>query len=127
MSVSRILLVFMRAAAAVQVVLGIGFWSGRWDGLVNVHMAIGALFVISLWIIAGISSARGGPGRLVGLAFVWGVVVLALGMTQRSMLVGDLHWIVRVVHLVVSLASLPIAERLVAAPRAAQRAARVAA
>ena len=119
MGSSRLLLMYMRAAAAVQVVLGIGFWTGRWAGLVNVHMAIGSLFVISLWVIAGIASARRAPGGLVGLAFVWGVVVLALGMTQRSILVGDLHWIVRVVHLVVSLASMPMAERLVAWQRPA--------
>lgn len=117
MGVSRMLLMFMRAAAAVQVILGIGFWTGHWAGLVSVHMAIGALFVISLWIIAGISSARGLPGRLVGLAFVWGIVVVALGMTQRSILIGDLHWIVRVVHLAVSMAAMPIAERLVAGQR----------
>jgi hypothetical protein len=119
MNVSRILLLFMRAAAAVQVILGIGFWTGHWANLVNAHMAIGALFVISLWVIAGIASARGGPGRLVGLAFVWGVVVVAFGMTQRSILIGDLHWIVRVLHLVISGAALPIAERLVAAQRPA--------
>ena len=119
MGVSRLFLMFMRAAAAVQVVLGIGFWTGRWAGLVNVHTAIGSLFVISLWVIAGIASARRAPGGLVGLAFVWGMVVLALGMTQRSILVGDLHWIVRVVHLVVSLASMPMAERLVAWQRPA--------
>jgi hypothetical protein len=77
-------------------------------------MAIGLLFVISLWVISGLASARGGPARLVGLGFVWGVVVLALGMTQRSILIGDLHWIIRVLHLVVSVAAMPIAERLVA-------------
>lgn len=116
MSVSRILLVFMRAAMAVQVILGIGFWTGRWIDLVNVHMAIGLLFVISLWVISGIAIAHGRPGRLVGLGFVWGVVVLALGMTQQSILVGDLHWIVRVLHLAVGVAAMPIAERLVTGP-----------
>lgn len=119
MSVSRILLVFMRAAMAVQVILGIGFWAGHWTSLVNVHMAIGSLFVISLWVISGIAGAHGRPGRVVAFGFVWGVVVLALGMTQQSILVGDLHWIVRVLHLVVGIAAMPIAERLVAGPQAA--------
>ena len=86
MSISRILLVFMRAAMAVQVILGIGFWTGHWTNLVNVHMAIGALFVVALWVIAGIASAHGRPGRLVAFGFVWGVVVLALGMTQQGIL-----------------------------------------
>lgn len=114
MSVSRILLVFMRAAMAVQVILGIGFWTGHWANLVGAHMAIGALFVIALWVIAGIAAARGGPARLVAFGFVWGVVVLALGMTQQRILIGDLHWMIRIVHLVVGIAAMPIAERLVA-------------
>ena len=119
MSISRILLVFMRAAMAVQVIVGIGFWTGHWTSLVNVHMAIGSLFVISLWVISGIAGAHGRPGRVVAFGFVWGVVVLALGMTQQSILVGDLHWIVRVLHLAVGIAAMPIAERLVAGPQSA--------
>lgn len=119
MSISRILLVFMRAAIAVQLIVGIGFWTGHWTNLVNVHMAIGVLFVLSLWVIAGIASAHGRPGRFVAFGFVWGVVVLALGMTQQSILVGDLHWIVRVLHLLVGIGAMPIAERLVAGPQPA--------
>src|SRR6476659_3407111 len=119
MNISRILLVFMRAAIAVQVILGIGFWTGDWVNLVNVHMAIGSLFVVALWVIAGIAAAHGRPGRLVAFGFVWGVVVLALGMTQQGILVGSLHWIIRVLHLAVGIAAMPIAERLVAAPQPA--------
>ena len=114
MSVSRILLVFMRAAMAVQVILGIGFWTGHWANLVNVHMAIGTLFVVALWVIAGIAAAHERPVGLVAFGFVWGVVVLALGMMQQRILIGDLHWMIRVLHLVVGIAAMPIAERLVA-------------
>ena len=119
MGISRMLVVFMRAAMAVQVILGLGFWTGHWVNLVNVHMAIGSLFVIALWVIAGIASARGRPGRLVGFGFVWGVIVLALGMTQQGILIGDLHWIVRVLHLAVGITAMPIAERLAGGPEPA--------
>ncbi len=112
MRVSRILLVFMRAAMAVLVILGIGFWTGHWANLMNVHMAIGALFVIALWVIAGIAAAHTRPSGLVALGFIWGVVVLALGMTQQRILIGDLHGIIRVLHLAVGIAAMPIAERL---------------
>ena len=116
MSVSKALIIFMRAAMAVQIILGIGFWTGRWYGLVNLHMAIGVLFVLSLWVIAarGIAQQKG----LAAFAFLWGVVVVALGMTQQQILVGDLHWIIRIVHLVIGIASMPIAEKLAAAPSA---------
>jgi hypothetical protein len=105
---------FMRAAAAVQVILGIGFWTGHWANLVNLHMAIGMLYVLALWVIGGIALARRQAPGVAAVALLWGVLIVAIGMTQRGMLVGDLHWVVRVVHLVVSLAAMPFAERLVA-------------
>jgi hypothetical protein len=40
-------------------------------------------------------------------------------MTQQGLLPGSLHWIVRVAHLVIGLAAMPLAERLAAAPRRA--------
>lgn len=116
MNVSRMLGMFMRLAMAVQLILGIGFWTGHWVGLVNLHMAIGALFVLAFWVIAGIAIAQKKPAGLAVFAFLWGVVVFGVGMAQRGILVGDLHWIIRVVHLVIGIAAMPIAEKLVAAP-----------
>ena len=112
MGASRGLLMFMRAAAAVQVILGIGFWTGNWAGLVNVHMLIGVLFVLALWGLAVIALSHRHAAGLALFAIVWGIVVAGFGMTQRGMLVGDLHWVIRVLHLVIALAAMPIAERL---------------
>ena len=118
MNVSRVSIMFMRVAMAVQIILGIGFWTGHWAGLVNIHMIIGILFVLALWVIAGIAIAQRRGGGLAAFAFLWGIIVIALGMMQQRILVGDLHWIVRIVHLAVGIASMPIAEKL-AATRAA--------
>lgn len=114
MRASKALLMFMRAAIAVQLILGIGFWTGHWAGLVSVHMIIGLLFVLALWVVAGISIARRQNSGLAVLVFVLGVLIAWLGMAQRGLLVGDLHWVVRVVHLLVGIAAMPIAERLAA-------------
>ena len=115
MGVSRMAAMFMRFAMAVQIILGIGFWTGHWSGLVNVHMAVGVLFVLALWVIAvqALTRAKG----LAAFALLWGVVIVAFGMTQQRLLIGDLHWIVRVLHLAVGLAAMPIAERLVGSGR----------
>ena len=40
------------------------------------------------------------------------MAVAALGMTQQRLLPGDLHWIIRVLHLVVGVASMPLAAML---------------
>lgn len=122
MPVSRMLIMFMRVAMAFQVIVGIGFWTGNWAGLRNVHMVVGALFVLALWVIAGIAISHRRATKLAAFAFIWGVVVVGFGMAQQGILIGDLHWIVRVIHLAIGIASMPIAERLTAAEVAPARA-----
>ena len=114
MGASRGLLMFMRAAAAVQLILGIGFWTGNWAGLMNIHMLIGVLYVLALWSLAGMALSQRRAAGLAVFALVWGVVIAGLGMTQRGIMAGDLHWVIRVLHLVISLAAMPMAERLAA-------------
>ena len=49
---------------------------------------------------------------MAAVAFVWGVIVVALGMTQDSLLTGDLHWLIKVLHLLVGLGAVGMAESL---------------
>ena len=95
-----------------QLILGIAFWTGHAMGLVQLHMGIGILFVAALWVLALLAARAGAPRGLVALTVAWGALVLLLGMTQMQILPGPSHWIVRVVHLLVSLAAMPIAGRL---------------
>ena len=108
----RGLLIGMRIAMALQVGVGLALWTGHLYSLVNLHMAIGSLFVLMLWAIAGIAIARHQPVGLAVFAIAWGLVIAAFGMMQQGILPGDLHWIVRVMHLAVGIAAMPIAERL---------------
>ena len=112
MRVPFLLLMFMRIAAVVQVIVGIGLWTGHLYSLVDVHRTVGVLFVVALWSIAAIALVHRRATGLAAFAVVWGVVVAAVGFMQQLFLPGDLHWIVRVLHLVIAMASMPIAERL---------------
>jgi hypothetical protein len=108
----RGLLIGMRVAMGLQVAVGIALWTGHLYSLVNLHMAIGSLFVLMLWAIAGLAIARHQSVGLAMFAIVWGLVIAAFGMMQQGILPGDLHWIVRVMHLAIGFAAMPIAERL---------------
>jgi hypothetical protein len=105
----------MRIGAAVQVVVGLGLWSGRWYSLVDLHRTVGVVYVVLLWLLAIIALVQRRSVKTALFAIVWGFVIVALGFAQQGILIGDLHWIVRVVHLIIGLAAMPIAERL--APR----------
>jgi hypothetical protein len=96
-----------------QIVLGLLFWSGHAQNLIPVHMLVGIVFVLSLWTVAALAVRAGVSGGLIALTFVWGVVVLLLGIAQAPLFPGPNHWIVRVLHLLVGLAAMGQASGLV--------------
>ena len=112
MNVTRLCLMLMRLGAAIQLILGIGFWTGHWTAAVPLHRTIGVVYVVLLWVIAVLALVKKSNVGLAVFAIVWGVVIAGFGMAQTNLLVGDLHWIIRVLHLVIAISAMPIAERL---------------
>ncbi|MDB4949863.1 MAG: hypothetical protein JWM27_2512 [Gemmatimonadetes bacterium] len=110
-AVTRIL---VRAAGIVQIVLGLLLWLGYAKGLVSVHMLVGLVLVLGLWILAGLALRAGAGAGPMAVAVAWGIVVVALGLTQTRLLQGSLHWIVQAVHLLVGLGAMGQAEGLAA-------------
>jgi hypothetical protein len=102
----------IRLLAVVQLTLGVLFWTGNAESLIPLHMLTGVCLVLGLWVQAGLAARAGIGWGLPGLALVWGVVVVALGMTQAAVLPGDLHWLVQVLHLLVGLGAIGQAESL---------------
>ena len=100
------------ACALVLIVLGVLFWTGRALALINVHMLAGVLLVVALWLLAALAVRVRLSAGLAALAVVWGLAVLVLGMTQTSLLPGDAHWVIQVVHLLIGLGAVGLAERL---------------
>jgi hypothetical protein len=109
---TRIPLIVLRVLAAVQITLGIAFWTGHWYSLVNLHRMGGVLFVVTFWVIALMALRAKRRVGLAAFALAWGIVIAGLGFMQQRLLIGDLHWIVRVLHLVIAVCAMPLAERL---------------
>lgn len=102
----------IRLTGITEIVLGGLFWSGAALTLVPIHMLIGCVLVLALWVLSAVAGAAGVRGGPVALGFLWGVVVIALGLTQTRILVGSGHWIVRLAHLAVGLAAIGMGEGL---------------
>src|SRR5262245_29992683 len=98
----------------VMIVLGLLFWSGNMLALVPVHMLLGLLLVVLLWSLAIMGARAHVPAGLVALAIAWGFVVPGLGLLQGELLPGDSHWVVQVLHLLVGMIGIGLAERLAA-------------
>src|SRR5260370_4136727 len=89
----------IRLLAVVQLALGVLFWTGNAYSFLQVHMLSGMLLVLALWIQAAIAARAGIGFGLPIVSFFCGILVVSLGMTQDSLLPGDLHWLVKVLHL----------------------------
>jgi hypothetical protein len=114
----------IRVAGVAQLGLGLAFWTGNALGLVDLHQLIGFLLVLGLWTMAALAHRAGVPGGLVAVAGVWGLIVPVLGLTQQRLLPGSAHIVIEVLHLLVGLGALGLAENL--ATRAKARLAPVA-
>ncbi len=102
----------VRFTGLVQIVLGLLFWTGNVLSLIPVHMLSGIVLVLSLWTLAFLAARAGVNPGFVTLAFVWGLLTLALGLTQGQLLVNSIHWVIQVLHLLVGLAAIGMAEGL---------------
>lgn len=102
----------VRITGPALVLLGLAFWLGYARTLVPLHMALGGLLDLGLLVLAVVAFIAGARRGLAALGLVWVLVLPALGMAQMSLLPGPSHWIIRVLHLVVGLAAMGIADRL---------------
>ena len=104
---------------AIQLILGVVFWTGHAKVLLPLHMSVGLVFVLALWTLAVLSALAGAPIGPAVAAVVGGLLIPVFGMTQMRMLPGSAHWVVQVVHLLMGMAGMGLAARLQAGARAA--------
>jgi hypothetical protein len=109
----------VRVAGIAQLILGTLFWTGRASRFIPAHMAIGFLLVLGLWTLAVIALSTRRRRGLAAFALLWGAALPLFGMTHPAMLVGPQHWIIRVVHLLMGVVALALADRLARASLAA--------
>ena len=101
-----------RIVLVVQVILGIIVWTGHGDSLIPVHIAVGLLLVIDLWVAAALGLRSGAPVALAVLALVWSVGMPVFGLVQANLVPGDAHVAIDVLHLVVGFVAVGLIEAL---------------
>src|SRR5947207_8559198 len=102
----------VRLLALLQVALGFQFWSGRSFTLLPVHTRMGEVLIALLWILAGTGLWVGvKPGLAIG-SIVYGFLVFAFAMIMGKVLPGAAHEVIRVLHLLIGLGAVGLAEIL---------------
>lgn len=114
--VVRIASMVVRICGVLLLILGILLWLDIATSLVLVHMLLGIILTIALWVL-GVVIATSKKGGSIGLgigAIVLGLIVVGLGLTQQGILAqpGDPHWIIQVLHLLLGLLAIGMAEMI---------------
>jgi len=102
----------VRVAGTLQLLLGALFWTGHAYSFLPLHIISGVVIVLTLWTVAVLALVARTRRGLALFGLVWGLALPAFGMQQASMLAGSLHWIVRVLHLLMGLAAMALAGML---------------
>ena len=103
----------VRITGVLLLILGLLLWTSDVPrSLIPVHMLLGVIMVLALWLLAATASTQGVPiGMAAGIA-VLGLITLAFGLVQTSLLPGGTHWIIQVVHLILGMATVGSGEML---------------
>ncbi|HEU5438316.1 MAG TPA: hypothetical protein VFU88_03415 [Ktedonobacterales bacterium] len=104
--------VFVGLDGLILITLGLLFWSGNADSLIPVHMLLGIALVLALWTLAVLAAIARVNLALVVVAALWGFVVPILGLTQTRLLPGAAHWLIQLLHLLVGLTAIALAQIL---------------
>jgi hypothetical protein len=97
----------LRIAGSVALVLGLLIWTVQLD-VVSLHMLFGLLVALALLVIS-ILAALTRPLRVLGIiGIVYAFILPLLGLNQETLLIGNLHWVIQVVHLAVGVGALAL-------------------
>lgn len=109
---AKVMLMLIRAIGFFQIVVGVMIWMGMGLHPPVIHIAVGVVFVVALWVLAVLGAQARAGVPLVALLLVWGALTAVFGMAQAAILPGPNHWIIRVLHLLVGVAAIGQAEAL---------------
>lgn len=120
-----ILQMIIRILWVANLVLGILFWTGNASGLVMLHETLGLVIAVCLLILSVLAMGRARAFGLGAAGVIVAVLLPVVGMGQVDVLAGSTHFVVEIVHVLVAVAAIALAEMLglrcrrVLAPRGA--------
>lgn len=118
--------VLISISGIAALLLGILFWTGNFLFLLPLHMLLGVVLVLSLWLAAGLGLRAHAPVGLTVAVLAFSLIVPALGITQVGLLPGRLHWVIQLLHLLVGGVAMGLGHLLARRIMAAQPALKVA-
>lgn len=104
--------ILVRLSGLILIILGIIFWTGHALGLIPVHMVVGLILAISLWVLAFLGARSGVGAGMVTLVVVWALVMLVFGAMQTKLMPGSAHWVIQVLHLLIGIGAIGLGDQV---------------
>jgi len=105
MITTRTIQIIAGVAGLGALTLGLLFWIANID-LLNIHMLLGLIVALSLLVMSIIAVSTSGM-RIWGIVgILYAVIVPIFGLRQATLLIGDLHWIIQVLHMLVGIGAI---------------------
>lgn len=102
----------VRIGGLAALILGILLWRGLFIGGVNLHIGLGLLVAAALAILALRAAAASIRMPMAIAGVVWAAATVYVGLMQTHWLPGGSHWIVDVLHLLLGIGAIGMAEAI---------------
>ncbi|HLZ62102.1 MAG TPA: hypothetical protein VKR06_34585 [Ktedonosporobacter sp.] len=103
----RISQVIAGIAGLGALALGLAFWIANLN-FIGIHMLFGLIVALTLLALAILAVTTRGLRLLGVISIVYALIVPMFGLTQSTILVGSLHWLIQTAHLLVGLGALTL-------------------
>ena len=107
MMVVRIIRGIAGVAGLGALTLGLLFWIAQMN-FISLHMLFGLIVALSLLILGIVGVSTSGMRLLGAIGIVYAFIVPAFGLTQATLLIGSMHWLIQTAHLLVGLGALAL-------------------
>ncbi|HKD76605.1 MAG TPA: hypothetical protein VKB76_13965 [Ktedonobacterales bacterium] len=105
MSTVRIISWIARVAFMATMVLGLLFWIIQLN-LISLHMLFGITGVLALLVLSVVAIFTKGIRSLGTVSAGYAILVPIFGLTQSTLLIGNLHWLIQTAHLLVGIGAM---------------------
>jgi len=108
MTAIRIITWISRIAGVITLLLGLTFWITSLNSIPGIHMLFGIVFVLSFLILSIMMVFTRGVRLLGAIGIVYALIIPVFGITQAGLLAGDLHWLIRIAHMLVGIGAMGV-------------------
>jgi len=102
---TRVIQIILGIAGLGALTLGLLFWIANIE-LISIHMLFGLIVALTLLVMSIMAVSTRGMRIWGVVGIVYALIVPVFGLTQSGILVGNLHWLVQTLHMLVGIGAL---------------------